>query len=306
VALNQDAQFFILRWPQGCVRTSGLTLFCSKFAVFCGPYQSLGSGLSSYLPIKIIVTALVSVVLLDCSYSLSQWVSLLVLSAGVTILILENKNDWGGDQRQRDDDIDDPSPKGDTPWMQHIGLVAVLAASVCSALAGVLFEKYVKRDATDGLDGVKQEPLLVDAEHATRSVFSFMRLCKGTIRNPFFERNPATATAGYGQSEFSFVSGFTKWMWILVFLRASVPVYGQCCEGVNFRCFDSLRYFGIVIHFQHTHILACATMAVTAGYIFSNKVPEFNFNQISTSIGFVILLVLCQFSMNTYYILNPS
>jgi len=42
--------------------------------------------------------------------------------------------------------------------MQHIGLVAVLAASVCSALAGVLFEKYIKRDATAGLDGEKQEP----------------------------------------------------------------------------------------------------------------------------------------------------
>jgi len=91
----------------------------------------------------------------------------------------------------------------------------------------------------------------------------FSVLCaspKEQFETLFFERNPSTATGTY---------------WILVFLRANTGLLvaviiqqnGQWCEGVNV---DSLRYFGIVVHFYHsidTIFWLGATMAVTAGYL---------------------------------------
>lgn len=217
--------------------------------VFQSAYQS-----------KIIVTALVSVILLGRSYSLMQWASLALISAGVTIVVLEDN-----------DDRVDESPKGSTPWIQHIGIIAVLSASLCSALAGVLFEKYVKQDDTVDLGGENQKPSLW-MRNIQLAVFSSLCACAKEL----FEASSSEKK--------SFLSGFTEWVWFLIFLRASTGLLvaviirrmDNVVKGFTSGVSIVVGIFGSSLVFD-THLTERmwhgVLMVVTAGYAFGNKDP---------------------------------
>lgn len=250
--------------------------------VFQSAYQS-----------KIIVTALVSVILLGRSYSLMQWACLALLSAGLTIVVLEDNDDRVGE-----------SPEGSTPWIQHIGIIAVLSASLCSALAGVLFEKYVKQDETADLGGKNQKPSLW-MRNIQLAVFSSLCACAKEL----FEASSSEKK--------SFLSGFTEWVWFLIFLRAStgllVAVIIRRMDNVV-KVFTSgvsivFGIFGSSLVFD-THLTQRmwlgVFMVVTAGYAFGNKDPWLKLTNRSlwVGVGVLALLVALQFrtSMSMEYL----
>ncbi|KAM4551344.1 solute carrier family 35 member A3b [Odontesthes bonariensis] len=82
--------------------------------------------------LKILTTALFSVSMLGKRLGLYQWLSLLLLMAGVTLV--QWPSDSGGDSEQ----------KIQTTGFQFVGLMAVLMACMSSGFAGVYFEKILK------------------------------------------------------------------------------------------------------------------------------------------------------------------
>lgn len=83
--------------------------------------------------LKILTTALCSVILLSKSLSGVQWFALCVLSAGVGLVQTANTA---------------PAPDADGPSNSFVGFVAVLAACCSSGLAGVYFELVLKGSKT--------------------------------------------------------------------------------------------------------------------------------------------------------------
>lgn len=85
---------------------------------------------------KLVTTALLSIVFLQRSYSWIQWGSILTLCAGVTICIM-------GQRAGNNDD------GGEASKFSMYGLTALAISNVCGSLAGVYFEKVIKKMPTD-------------------------------------------------------------------------------------------------------------------------------------------------------------
>lgn len=79
--------------------------------------------------IKILTTAVFMVFLLKRSLKLTQWISLIILVIGISIIQVQNVN-----STKKLDDKSNPI----------IGLISVISACVLSGLAGVWFEKILK------------------------------------------------------------------------------------------------------------------------------------------------------------------
>jgi len=88
--------------------------------------------------LKILTTALFTVVVLKRSISLSKWIALSVLMMGVVLVQYPTE-----DTKSIDNGPDDIAERKDT-WGTAIGLLAVLAACFSSGFAGVYFEKVLK------------------------------------------------------------------------------------------------------------------------------------------------------------------
>lgn len=84
--------------------------------------------------IKILTTALFTVVMLNRSLKFTQWISLFVLFVGVSIIQIQNVKSSGSD--------------ADAQKNALFGLVCVILACVLSGLAGVYFEKILKNSKT--------------------------------------------------------------------------------------------------------------------------------------------------------------
>ena len=83
--------------------------------------------------LKILTTALFSVIMLRKSLSATQWVSLIILFIGIATV-----------QVQPTDPSKRASEKVNTEQSPTIGLSAVVVSCVCSGFAGVYFEKILK------------------------------------------------------------------------------------------------------------------------------------------------------------------
>lgn len=141
---------------------------------------------------KLVTTAVVSVIMLQRSYSIQQWTCLVVLSVGVAIVVLDN------DSKQSS------ASTSKTEQSLFVGLVAVSIACMSSALAGVYFEKVLKKP---------------EKEVATQASL-WMR----NMQLAFF-----SVIIALGQSVYEgkkddvgkpYLHGFTIWVWVLVALQA--------------------------------------------------------------------------------------
>mmetsp|Transcript_26694 Transcript_26694/g.37832 ORF Transcript_26694/g.37832 Transcript_26694/m.37832 type:complete len:134 (-) Transcript_26694:513-914(-) len=81
---------------------------------------------------KLVTTAFVSVLLLERKYSLKQWICLIVLSVGVATVVT-GEHEKGEKSKQK------------INQSTAIGLAAVSTACFSSAIAGVYFEKILKK-----------------------------------------------------------------------------------------------------------------------------------------------------------------
>ncbi|KAF9953773.1 hypothetical protein BGZ72_005164 [Mortierella alpina] len=113
--------------------------------------------------LKILMTALFSVLLLNRTLPALKWMSLVMLTAGIALVSLEESNHRAGKAKDTDSDsassalgvlleeqkndalykVAAAAPSNDRPELL-VGLLAVLIACVLSGLAGVYFEKILK------------------------------------------------------------------------------------------------------------------------------------------------------------------
>ena len=89
--------------------------------------------------LKVLTTALFSVVMLQRKLTRTQWASLLLLFIGIAMV-----------QLQPNLVATNKSPANDRQQKPMVGFLAVLVSSLCSGFAGVYFEKILKREASGG------------------------------------------------------------------------------------------------------------------------------------------------------------
>ncbi|GMH81271.1 hypothetical protein TrVE_jg8700 [Triparma verrucosa] len=151
---------------------------------------------------KLVTTAIVSVLLLNRKYEKIQWISLVLLGIGVSVVVLGEQDNSEGDGGPKDQNL-------------TVGLIAVGLASLSSAFAGVYFEKVVK-GKNSGSNGKPTSLWVRNVELAFFSlVFSFVF---GIFSEMF-----ATNSAGDLKSEVPakpFLHGFTATTYALIFLQA--------------------------------------------------------------------------------------
>jgi solute carrier family 35 (UDP-sugar transporter), member A1/2/3 len=217
---------------------------------------------------KLVTTAIVSVLMLNRRYSFQQWVCLVVLSIGVAIVVLGEKDEnssSGGDSEN-----DKGGEKA--PQSLVLGLTAVTIACLSSALAGVYFEKVVKTSSI----GEKQKPVSVWMRNFQLAFFTiWTAMLQGWWSK---SGNTQADTKPY-------FHGFTVWVWMLVGLQAgggllvaAVIKYADnvlkgLATGVSvcFATMVSTVLFGTPLSSQFS---IGASMILVSVYFFSNPVAK--------------------------------
>ena len=225
---------------------------------------------------KLVTTAIVSVFLLRRSYSVQQWICLVLLSLGVAIVVLgEQQKSSSSNTRHL---LEDSEPQQNL----LVGLTAVTIACFSSALAGVYFEMVLK--VPSSTDATKQPPASLWMRNIQLSFFSIIiALAQGMMKG-----TSSSTTESY-------LHGFNVWVWILVVLQAgggllvaAVIKYADnvlkgLATGVSvvFATVLSMILFGTPLSNQFT---VGATMILAAVYYFSNQLPT-SFSNLFTSVG---------------------
>merc|ERR1712232_871976 len=210
---------------------------------------------------KLVTTAVVSVIMLNRKYNLKQWVCLVVLSLGVALVVLGEQKD---DEKQ-EEEADKPSQS------ITVGLIAVTTACICSALAGVYFEKVLKKGESE--NGVARAPVSMWMRNMQLATFSIIiGVFQGISQGGDEEPKP-------------YLHGFNACVWTLVALQAgggmlvaAVIKYADnvlkgLATGVSVvvgTAFSSV-FFHTVLTGQFT---VGAVMILVSVYFFSNEMPK--------------------------------
>lgn len=218
---------------------------------------------------KLLTTALVSVVMLQRRYSPKQWICLAALGIGVAIVVVgaqEGKEEEPGANQQN----------------LYVGLTAVSVACLCSAFAGVYFEKVLKRPTNDG--GQARAPVSMWMRNVQMAFFS---ICIALI-NMWREHGDRGVTGEEGPDgdpvPKPFLHGFTGWAWVIVFLQsgggmlvAAVIKYADnvlkgMATGVSVAVgtVASTYLFGTKLSAQFG---SGAALILASVYLFSNDLP---------------------------------
>jgi solute carrier family 35 (UDP-sugar transporter), member A1/2/3 len=221
---------------------------------------------------KLVTTAAVSVFMLKHKYTLQQWVCLTALSVGVAIVVLGEQQTGGGSSAATTDG-------------QNLGkgLTAVSIACLSSALAGVYFEKVLKRPSKDA---ALVQPASLWMRNIQLAFFSFV-IAWG--QNIF-------ATVPTERIGFTYFHGFTAWVWLLVALQAgggllvaAVIKYADnvlkgLATGVSVvvATMFSILFFGTPLSSQFT---IGAVMILAAVYVFSNPIQSIAMSKSSKNAG---------------------
>lgn len=155
---------------------------------------------------KLVTTALVSVVMLQRVYTAQQWVCLVVLSVGVAIVVLGE----GGDKKSSSSSSSDINQQN-----LAVGLVAVTIACFSSALAGVYFEKVLKKPSQDIV-----VPASLWMRNMQLAFFSVVIAAGQGLYQSITVTKMATASSNGAAAAPSYLHGFTFWTWVLVALQA--------------------------------------------------------------------------------------
>ena len=206
---------------------------------------------------KLVTTALVSVVMLQRRYSFQQWVCLVGISLGVATVVLgestKKTNNAGGNL--------------------FVGLVSVTIACMSSALAGVYFEKVLKKpvksDSTE-----QQQPASLWMRNMQLAFFS---VCIAMVQ--YMGKPVKPEDAGK-----SFLHGFSAWVWILVGLQAGG---GLLVAAVIKYADNVLKGLATGVSVVVSTLLSCvffgtsltgqfsvgAVVILSSVYFFSNPIP---------------------------------
>lgn len=221
---------------------------------------------------KLLTTAIVSVVMLQRQYSMKQWSCLAALGLGVAIVVLGARDK--GDSNNEEDSANDQN--------LFAGLTAVTVACLCSAFAGVYFEKVLKRPTNDG--GQARAPVSMWMRNVQMAFFS---ICIALI-NMYREYDARGFTGEMDESNEPmikpFLHGFTGWAWVIVALQAgggmlvaAVIKYADnvlkgMATGVSVATgtFASTFLFGTTLSMQFG---MGAGMILVSVYFFSNDLP---------------------------------
>lgn len=228
---------------------------------------------------KLLTTAIVSVVMLQRRYSTKQWMCLTALGVGVAIVVLgaRDGNSNKGDATNADEDENAANAQN-----LFVGLMAVTVACLCSAFAGVYFEKVLKRPTNDG--GQARAPVSMWMRNVQMAFFSILI----ALINMWRDSANRGFTDGLNESGEPmvkpFMHGFTGWAWVIVALQAgggmlvaAVIKYADnvlkgMATGVSVATgtFASTFLFGTTLSMQFG--IGAGTILVSV-YLFSNDLP---------------------------------
>jgi len=231
---------------------------------------------------KLLTTALVSVVLLNRKYNFRQWICLSTLGLGVAVVVL------GETSSKKNNEVEELNAQDMT-----VGLVAVTIACLSSALAGVYFEKVLKKKSEPAPNTAhgdsaqqQQQPRQPPSLWMRNIQMAFFSVCTACVRL-FMERSRGDDEI----EEKSFLHGFNSWVWLLVGLQAgggllvaAVMKYADnvlkgMATGVAV-CFTSvcsLVFFGTPLQASFS---VGAAIILTSVYFFAN---DFNFGKSKSS-----------------------
>ena len=219
--------------------------------LWCQSLQSKGLFQVTY-QLKILTTAIFSVVMLRKQLAGLQWIALIILFAGVSIVQLESTS--GADSKKSETKVEQNPIKG---------LIAVCISCVLSGFAGVYFEKILK--------GTSQSVWLRNVQlGAMGVVISVITM---------FVQNAETV------KEKGFFTGFDYVVWIVVFLQsfgglvvAVVVKYADnilkgfaTSAAIILSCVASMYFFDFKLTLQFT---VGGSLVILAVYIYSRFVPQ--------------------------------
>lgn len=240
---------------------------------------------------KLLTTAAVSVALLGRTYSLTQWMSLAVLSLGVAVAVsseVKNKKDV---HNETDDSISDTTETDDRDdvfqeQIAFVGIVAVVVATFCSALAGVYFEKIVKTPTSDK-DAEKPSLYMRNTQLAFFSVLVGLAQLSFVVhknRNNETQQQLRDAVTTSNSST-GFLHGFSPLVWTLVVLQATL---GLVASGVMKYADNVMKGVAtgsmvllatILSHFLlHTNVTPLyaigAVLIIASSFVFANPTSD--------------------------------
>lgn len=231
---------------------------------------------------KLLTTAIVSVVMLQRRYTMKQWICLTILGMGVAIVVLGARE--GGDSKKdaEGEEGAEEVTDGANQMNLFVGLMAVTVACLCSAFAGVYFEKVLKRPTNDG--GQARAPVSMWMRNVQMAFFSICIALMNMYRE-YGDRGFTGETDENNEAILKpFMHGFTAWAWVIVALQAgggllvaAVIKYADnvlkgMATGVSVATgtLASTFLFGTTLSGQFG---MGASMILASVYFFSNELP---------------------------------
>eukprot|EP00591_Stephanopyxis_turris_P015938 CAMPEP_0195543378 /NCGR_PEP_ID=MMETSP0794_2-20130614/52087_1 /TAXON_ID=515487 /ORGANISM="Stephanopyxis turris, Strain CCMP 815" /LENGTH=277 /DNA_ID=CAMNT_0040677535 /DNA_START=440 /DNA_END=1274 /DNA_ORIENTATION=+ len=142
---------------------------------------------------------MMSVIMLDRRYTVTQWISLAALGFGVAIVVLGESNHKLKEEKE----------EGQVEQNLMLGLIAVTISCFCSAFAGVYFEKVLKKPTGDATKPVSMWMRNIQ--------LAFFSICIALGQN-VYQAHKSTSKDDNGGKPF--LHGFTFWVFVLLFLQA--------------------------------------------------------------------------------------
>lgn len=240
----------IIKQPLDCLKISvpSLVYTLQNNLIFIGVSNLDAAVFQVTYQLKILTTALLSVIMLKKQLSKVQWVALVILFVGVSAVQLQPENI--------------STSKSAVEQKPVVGLIAVITACVMSGFAGVYFEKILK--------GTEQSVWLRNVQlGGIGAVVGYITM---------------EISDGQAVREKGFFFGYDKWVWFVILLQscgglivAIVVKYADnilkgfaTSAAIIISCIGSIFIFNFSLSKE---FCVGATLVITATYLYSKFVP---------------------------------